>query len=172
MRPRSQAVTVMSVILLAWYGLGAFMGVLCGAALLFLLPHDLVDRALNDPELESELPLLTRFLRPRIFWLFLIQWAFSPISAVCAYGVWKRREWARTGMIGMLILQIMTACIAPMLVAGFILSNADTHVLPGPLVLFMYVVTVIAVMPSVLYAVCFGWFAHLLTRPEVKREFA
>ena len=170
MKGRGQAVTVVAVLLMAWFGMGAILGGLQLALVVFVMPHEAADEALRDPELVGQFPPAFRYVLARLPWVMAGIWAMTAATAVCAYGVWKRREWARVGMIVLLGLHMALACAGPALAVS-VMTHAGTPKLPGAMGRVPYAFVAIAMIPSLLYVAGFGWFGYQLTRAEVREEF-
>ncbi len=167
----SRAVTVLSLLMGAWFGMGALIGGLQIILIAFFAPPGFLDEALHDPSLADRIPPLLHFLLTHFLTFATSLTAVSLITAICAFGVWRRKEWARAGLLCVLALHIALAWAGPAMALQLIQMNGTPN-LPGPIDRLPYAFAVIAMLPSLLFAAAYGWFAYTLTRLHIRAEFS
>lgn len=156
----------------AWFGLISLIG---GAQLVIItifLSSGAMREILGDPEAATTLPPVVFFLLRHFAVIGYATIALFAFTALAAFGVCRRREWARLALLVALALQIALVFIGPAAVVSVIQSAAGEPHLPGPIGRIPYAYTVIMMLPSFVFAAAFGWFFYTLTRPHIREEFS
>ena len=167
----SHTVTIVSLLMGAWFGMSALIGGLQVTMMAFFLPSGFLDESFHDPSLAGPLPPLFQFFLAHFFALAATLMVIFLLTSLCAFGVWRRKEWARAGLLSMLALHIALACAGPAVAVQLLQMNATPN-LPGPIDRIPHAFAVIAMLPGLLFATAYGWFFHTLTRPHIRSEFS
>lgn len=144
---RSLFVTVVGSIFAGLAGLGTLIGLLQNAIIWAAAPLRGGDW----------LPLL---IFPAVLLL-------NALGLSCSIGLLLRRNWARRGLIGLLVLGIAWMVVGPVL-QWIALADAPAAEGFGTMVLMIKIVSVVI---AAAIAVTFGWIIRRLSSPAIRAEF-
>lgn len=173
---RSSFVTVMAAISLALGGFGA-LGNLLQLLLAWTLPSASLAAGLLPPGTPVPAPLL--WLDAHLAGLSLAGALLSAVLAWIAWGLLRRREWARQGFIAGLVLAALANfaglplvdALFDGLLQGMAGPDADLRELQAMTHALRQILFWSCLASALLVAALHGWIAWKLCRPEIRAEF-
>ena len=171
---RSSFVTVVAWLFIVLAGFTTFISVLQNVMFSFMVPVDQMTEAMNEPNVNEQVPAFARFIFSN-FRLFLLGvLAVSSTTLVSAIGLLKRKNWGRIIFIFIMAMGILWNVFALVLqhfmfnsMPGEISSEAaDSHF--GTMMLVMKVFSFIM---AIGISALFGWIIKKLISREIKTEF-
>ncbi|MBO9664053.1 hypothetical protein [Dokdonella sp.] len=122
------------------------------------------------------LPIAAAFMAEHVHLFFLAFLVLSIFTLACSIGLLKRRNWARLGFVGIMVLAIVWNLGG--LVLQFSLFASMQDQLPGDATRagmsmgpFLMVMMIVNVLLAIGLSVLFGWIAGRLLSPAVREEF-
>ncbi len=173
--PKSNFVTVLAWIFIAFTGFAAFISLLQNIMLTLFFPLDKMQEAFNRPEAQEHIPAVFIFLASHVRLFFFFFLVLSSLTLVTSIGLLKRKNWARIIFIALMLFGILWN-IAGVLFQQFVFTSfpkmpvrADA---PMPnFEVFLTVIKVFSAMMAIGFSILFGWLIKKLLSPDIMREF-
>lgn len=173
---RSTFVSALAWSFIVLAALSVFFGVIQFAVVQIFVDQEALRAGMRTEHAVEKLPEAVRFIFSHVKLLATIMLAGSAAMLWVSVGLLKRREWARWGFIGLMLLAA-AGHLAP-LAGGAGLVTWATNLLSGAPDGVQQTVSGVARAAwlvfaglNVLLAAVFAWLAWKLTRPEVRAEF-
>jgi hypothetical protein len=174
---RSTFVTAVAWTFIAIAGFASFIAVLQALMFFFVFSADMAPPPESGSGLE-EMPAFVRFMFRHVMGIFVFFWTLSVVTLVCAIGLLRRKNWARLGFIGIMVIGILWNLLSIWL-QETMMSSFPQHPVPdadaaafhagfGTMMTIMrFAMAAFAIAMSLLFA----WIIKRLVSHPVKAEF-
>ena len=163
---------------LAWIfivlaGFATLISLLQNIMISVMFPAEEMNRVLEDPQMQEQMPGFIRFMFSNIRVFFFGILLVSGTVFVSAIGLLKRKNWARKLFIVMMCLGICWN-IFGLIMQNFMFTSMPefpSNAMGAPFPAMMMVMKIVFFIFVMGFSYLFGWIIHKLTSPGIKIEF-
>ncbi len=176
MPARSNFVTVLAWIFIAFSGFAVFVSILQNVMITFSFPMERIQAAMQEPQAQQHVPAAFRFLFNNFAWLFRAFLVVSLAVLAASIGLLRRKNWARIAFIMLMALGILWN-LGGVVLQSVLLSSFPPfpHQPPAEMAenfgRMLSVMRIATVFMVVAFSALCGWIIWKLASPQIRAEF-